>query len=109
MLSYLHIAYYHCIDSNVRTFSNGYFLTSLYNSLINHRNIYIAILMITIGYVHIGRKENFFPNFQIVGNRNPAPLADFRSIADSYRTPRPDLGIGAYCHTIFQDNIAFPF
>lgn len=57
MLTDLYIAYNHSVDSNVRTLSNGYFLTSLYNSLINHWNIYVAVLMITISYVHIWRKE----------------------------------------------------
>ena len=92
MLSYLHIAYNHSIDSNVRTFSNGYFLTSLYNSLINHWNLYVAILMITIGYVHIGRKENFFSNFQRVSNRNSASLSNFGSLSNSYRTPQTRFG-----------------
>ena len=45
MVTDLYITYNHRINSNVRTSSNGYFLTSLYNSLIYHRNIYITILM----------------------------------------------------------------
>ena len=53
MLTDFHIANDYCIDSNIRAFSNGNLLTSLYNSLIKHRNIYIAILVIAISYVHI--------------------------------------------------------
>ena len=89
MLPNFHIAYYHCIDSNVRTFSNGNSLTSLYNSLINHRNLYVAVFMITISYVHIWREEYFLSNFQRVGYRNPASLTNFGAHTNSYRPP-PD-------------------
>ena len=87
MLPNFHIAYYHRIDSNIRTFSNGYFLTSLYNSLINHRNIYIAILMIAISYVSIWREEYFLSNIQRIGNTYPASLTNFGSLSNSYRPP----------------------
>ena len=89
MLSYLHIAYNHSVDSNVRAFSNRNLLTSLYNSLVNHGNIYIAILMITISYVHIWREEYILSNIQRIGNRYPASLTDFGTLANSYCTP-PD-------------------
>jgi len=84
-----HIAYNHCIDSNVRTFSNGYFLSSLYNSLINHWNIYVTVLMITIGYVHVWRKEYFFSNFQRISNRDSASFTNFGAFANSHCTPPP--------------------
>ena len=90
MLPNFHIAYYHRIDSNVRTFSNGYFLTSLYNSLINNRNIYITVLMVAICYIHIGRKEYFFSDFQRIGNRYPAAFTNFGAFSNSYRPPPPD-------------------
>ena len=64
MLTNLYITYNHRINSNVRALPNENLLTLLYNSLIHHRNIYIAILMIAIGYVYIWRKEYFFSNFQ---------------------------------------------
>lgn len=89
MLPNFYIAYNHCIDSDVRTFSNGYFLTSLYNSLIDHRNLYVAVLMIAVGYVHIWREKDFLSNFQRIGNRNSASFTDFRTSTNSYRTP-PD-------------------
>ena len=89
MVTDLYITYNHRINSNVRTSSNGYFLTSLYNSLIYHRNIYITILMVAISYVHIWREEYFFSNFQRIGNRNPASFTNFGSLADSHCTP-PD-------------------
>ncbi len=77
MVTDLYITYNHRINSNVRTSSNGYFLTSLYNSLIYHRNIYITILMIAIGYVHVWRKEYFFSNFQRISNRDSASFTNF--------------------------------
>ena len=90
MLTDLYITYNHRINSNVRTFSNRNHLTSLYNSLIYHRNIYIAILMVAISYVHIWREEYFLSNIQRIGNRYPASLTNFGSFSNSYRTPPPD-------------------
>ena len=90
MVTDLYITYNHRINSNVRTSSNGYFLTSLYNSLIYHRNIYITILMVAISYVHIWREEYFLSNIQRIGNRYPASLTNFGSLSNSYRTPPPD-------------------
>ena len=84
-----YIPHNHRIDSDVRTASNGNFLTLLYNSLIYHRNIYIAILMVAISYVHIWREEYFLSNIQRIGNRYPASLTNFGSLSNSYRTP-PD-------------------
>lgn len=101
VLTYLHITYNYRINSNVRALSNGNLLTLLYNSLIYHRNIHIAILMITISYVHIWRKKNFFPNFQRVGNRNPTSLTNFGAPADSYCTPPTRFGYrGALLHRL---------
>ena len=89
MFTYLHIAHNYRIDSNIRAFSNGNFLTLLYDTLINHRNLYIAVFMVTVGYIHIWREKDFLSNFQRVGNRNPASLTNFGTLADSYRPP-PD-------------------
>ena len=93
MLTYLHITYNHRIDSNVGALSNGNLLTLLYNSLIYHGNIYIAILMITISYVHIWRDEYFFSNIQRIGNRYPASLTNFRSLPNSYRPPSDQIWV----------------
>ena len=54
MLSNFHITYNHCIDANIRTISNAHSLSFLNNSLVNHWNFKIAVLMVTVRYIHIG-------------------------------------------------------
>lgn len=107
MLTYLHISYDYRIDSNIRAFSNGNLLTSLYNSLINHWNIYVAVFMVTIGYVHVWREKDFLSNFQRVGNRNSASLTNFRAPANSYCTPPVKIRTFAASATINPTLAAF--
>lgn len=92
MLPDIYITYNYRIDSDVRTASNGNFLTLLYNSLIYHRNIYTAILMITISYVHIRREEYFLSNIQSIGNRYPASLTNFGALANFHCPPPTRFG-----------------